>query len=107
MTGRDYDFPLFSVAGVKNVDDRLLAKGKVRFIGDEVAAVASVDLETAAEAIRKIHVEYEPLPAVFEPEEAMKNDSVLVHEKVKNNIVNKIEIHHGNIQKAFSQSFCL
>lgn len=104
VTGRDYDFPLFSVAGVKNVDDRLLAKGKVRFIGDEVAAVASVDLETAAEAIKKIHVEYEPLPAVFEPEEAMKSDSVLVHEKVRNNIVNKIEIRHGNIQKAFSQS---
>ena len=104
VTGRDYDFPLFSVAGVKNVDDRLLAKEKVRFIGDEVAGVAAVDLETAAEAIKKIRVEYEPLPAVFEPEEAMKHDSVMVHEEVKNNIVNKIEIRHGNIQKAFSQS---
>jgi CO/xanthine dehydrogenase Mo-binding subunit len=103
-TGWDYDLPLFSVAGVKNVDDRLLAKKKVRYIGDEVAAVAAVDGDLATEALSKIIVEYEELPAVFDPVEAMRDNSVLVHESVKKNIVNKIQIRHGDVQKSFNES---
>ena len=41
-----------------------------------MAAVTAVDLETAAEALKRIHVEYDSFPAVLEPEEAMKDDSV-------------------------------
>ncbi len=104
VTGLDFDFPIFSVAGVKNVDDRLLAKEKVRYIGDEVAAVAAVDPDIAAEAISKISVEYEELPAVFDPEEAMKDKSIMVHEHVTNNIVNEIHIRHGDVEKAFHES---
>ena len=48
-----------------------LAEDKVRFVGEKVAAVAADDPDTAEEALTLIDVEYEPLPAVFDPLEAM------------------------------------
>ena len=61
-------------------DETPLAVGKVRYIGDEVAAVAAVDMDTAEEAIRLIKVDYEPLPSVYDPEEAMKPGAPDIHE---------------------------
>ena len=61
-------------------DETPLAVDKVRYIGDEVAAVAAIDLETAEEAIRLIQVDYEPLPAVFNSEEAMKPEAPDIHD---------------------------
>lgn len=56
-------------------DEYALARDKVRYIGDDVAAVAAVDEETAEEALGLIEVEYEILPAMFDTEEAMKPGS--------------------------------
>ncbi len=61
-------------------DNTALKAGKVRQFRDEVAAVAAVDADTAAEAIELIRVDYEPLPAVFDPHAALAEDAVLVHE---------------------------
>jgi CO/xanthine dehydrogenase Mo-binding subunit len=61
-------------------DNLALKKDKVRHYRDEIAAVAAIDPETAEEAVELIEVEYEPLPAVFSPQEAMKQGSPLVHE---------------------------
>jgi 4-hydroxybenzoyl-CoA reductase alpha subunit len=61
-------------------DETPLAVDKVRYIGDEVAAVAAIDLDTAEEAIRLIQVEYKPLTPVFDPEEAMKTGAPDIHE---------------------------
>ncbi|HUT77180.1 MAG TPA: xanthine dehydrogenase family protein molybdopterin-binding subunit [Polyangia bacterium] len=61
-------------------DNFALKKGKVRQFRDEVAAVAAVDPETAAEAIELIDVEYEPLPAVFTTEQALAEGAPLIHE---------------------------
>jgi xanthine dehydrogenase molybdenum-binding subunit len=61
-------------------DNFALKKDKVRQYRDEVAAVAADDHETAEEAIRLITVEYEPLPGVFDPYEALKEGAPLVHE---------------------------
>src|ERR1044071_6710372 len=55
-------------------DQYILSVGKARYVGEEVAAVAALDADTAEEAIDLIHVEWEPLPAVFDAEEAMKED---------------------------------
>jgi CO/xanthine dehydrogenase Mo-binding subunit len=104
VTGWDYDFPIYSVAGERNPDERLLAREKVRYIGDEVAVVAAVDEDTAKEALKRIVVEYEEIPAVFDPEEAMKEGSALIHENVKQNIARIIRIRHGDIGKAFGES---
>jgi len=61
-------------------DNPVLKKDKVRQYRDEVAAVAAIDPDIAQEAVDLIHVEYEPLPGVFSPLEAMKEKAPLVHE---------------------------
>ena len=61
-------------------DVPLLAEDRVRFVGEKVAAVAAIDADTAEEAIGLIEVEYEPLPAIFDPVEAITPGSPLVHE---------------------------
>ena len=59
-------------------DVPLLAEDTVRFVGEKVAAVAAVDPDTAEEALTRIDVEYEPLPAIFDPLEAMEPGATLV-----------------------------
>jgi CO/xanthine dehydrogenase Mo-binding subunit len=61
-------------------DNFALKKDKVRQYRDEVAAVAAINPEIAKEAVELIQVEYEPLPGVFCPHEAMKGGSPLIHE---------------------------
>lgn len=62
-------------------DQPLLARGKVRHAGEPVAAVAAVDLETARRALEEIDIEYEVLPAVYDPEEALRPGAPVVHEQ--------------------------
>ncbi|HZU05059.1 MAG TPA: xanthine dehydrogenase family protein molybdopterin-binding subunit [Chloroflexota bacterium] len=64
-------------------DQAILAIDKVRYIGDPVAAVVAADRESAEEALELIEVEYEPLPAVFDPVEAAQPGAPLVHEVLK------------------------
>ncbi len=82
-------------------DNPPLKSGKVRSYRDEVAAVAAVDLKTAEEAIRLIEVTYEALPAVFDPETAMKKDAPLVHEAHKTNVLKMPwKLHYGDVEAA-------
>ena len=64
----------------------VLAVGKVRFVGEAVAAVAAVDRYTAEDAAALIDVEYEPLPVVTDPFEAMKPGAAIVHEPLGGNL---------------------
>src|SRR5919206_2521769 len=64
-------------------DQSILAIDKVRYIGDPVAAVVAVDRESAEDALELIDVDYEPLPAVFDPVEAARDGAALVHEVLK------------------------
>ncbi len=61
-------------------DVPLLAEDRVRFVGEKVAAVAADDPDTVEEALLLINVEYETLPAVYDPIEAMEPGAPLVHE---------------------------
>ncbi len=85
-------------------DEYALAVDKVRFIGDEVAAVAAVDRMTAEEALSLIRVDYEELPAVFDVDSAVKEGAPVLHEKVTNNISVNRKIQYGDIDKGFSES---
>jgi len=77
ITGADYpDLPM----GCMIKDERLLAKEKVRFVGQPVAAVAARDAETARKAARLIDVEYEMLPEVMTVDEAIAEGATLIHE---------------------------
>ena len=63
-------------------DMPILARDKVRFIGERVAVVAAQDRELAEEAANLIVVEYEELPTVFDPREAMREGASIIHEEV-------------------------
>jgi CO/xanthine dehydrogenase Mo-binding subunit len=76
LTGRDVGGALF---GRAIADIPVLCTDRVRFIGDAVAAVAAVDKETAEEALRLIEVDYEQLPAVFDPVDAMAAGAPVLH----------------------------
>lgn len=76
-------------------DEYLIAVDKANYTGDEVAAVAGIDEEACEEAISKIRVEYEPLPAILSMHDAMKDGAPLIHESAPKNICNHFDIHHG------------
>ena len=68
--------------GLSLQDTPVLARGKVRFMGEKVAAVAAENLEAAEEALSLIEVDYEELPGVFDPRRAMAAGAPLVHEEL-------------------------
>ena len=84
-------------------DQPVLCADQVFHAGDGVAAVAAVTEQIAEEAIDKIIVEYEPLPAIFDPVEAMNDDAHKVHEQVSNIYATKT-IRKGDIDKGFAES---
>ncbi|MDP2727527.1 MAG: xanthine dehydrogenase family protein molybdopterin-binding subunit, partial [Dehalococcoidia bacterium] len=85
-------------------DQQALPTEKVRYIGEEVAAVAAVDEDTAEEALGLIKVDYEVLPAVFDPLEAMKPGAPLIHEGVERNLSVHVNIKFGDVEEGFRQS---
>src|SRR4029453_10301740 len=76
ITGKDVSPRL---EGVTLLDKPVLAQDRVRYIGEKVAAGAGVDKKVVQEALELIDVEYEELPAVFDPIEAMNPDAPLLH----------------------------
>src|SRR5881394_3770462 len=85
-------------------DEHALAVDKVRYVGDNVACVAAEDEATAEKALELMDVEYELLPAYFDPEESMKAESNLIHDNKPHNL--EKDYHHtfGDPDKGFAQS---
>ena len=82
-------------------DNRPLKAGKVRSYRDEVAAVAATDPQIAQEALNLIEVIYEPLPGIYDPEEAMREGAPLVHEEHKSNVLKMPwKLHYGDVEAA-------
>jgi 4-hydroxybenzoyl-CoA reductase alpha subunit len=106
VTGRDTYAEKYGVFP-DHRDQYLLALEKVRYIGEEVAAVAAVDEETAQEALDLIEVEYEPLIPVFDPLEALKEGAPVIHEHAPNNVSSEVLIEFGDIEKGFKDSYGL
>ena len=100
VTGADTPVKLW---GPIHKEHRILAAGKVRFAGEEVAAVAAVDEATALDALELIRVEYEELEAVFEPEKALEPGAPEVHEGTKN-LCREIRINRGDVEAGFRQA---
>ncbi|MEM3620354.1 MAG: xanthine dehydrogenase family protein molybdopterin-binding subunit [Nitrososphaerota archaeon] len=112
-TGEDFPFRV----GLYVNDRYILARKKVRWIGEPVAAVVAEDLETAEEAVELIKVEYDPLPPVLDVRDALKHDAPLVHEELGEyahspafnpipgtNIANRFVVKKGNIEEGFRKS---
>jgi 4-hydroxybenzoyl-CoA reductase subunit alpha len=86
-------------------DEEPLAVEKVRYLYEGVASVAAVDEDTAQEACDLIEVEYEPLPGVFTPFEAMEEGAPLVHEDRPGNMCVEYHWDFGDVEKAFAESY--
>jgi CO/xanthine dehydrogenase Mo-binding subunit/aerobic-type carbon monoxide dehydrogenase small subunit (CoxS/CutS family) len=90
--------------GVFVHDQPVMARGKVRYVGEAVAAVAAEDPLTARRAVAAIKVVYEPLPAVFSAEDALKRGAPVIHDYAPDNITTHIPIRLGDIDKGFAES---
>lgn len=87
------------------VEDEQIFNRELRYVGDEVAAVAAVNEETALAALKLICVEYEELPAVYDPLEAMKTDAPAVHRCfLGNNIAGMAKFPMGDLDQGFTES---
>ncbi len=85
-------------------DWEILAQEKVIYVGQPIAAVAALHPDTAEEASRLVEVEYEELPAVFNPVEAMAPGAPLIHEGREKNIAYTFKNEKGEVEKAFKES---
>src|SRR5450759_3312060 len=86
-------------------DENIFCIDKVRFVGDKVAAVAALDEETVYKALKLIKVEYEILPAVFDPIEALKEGAPQIHDEYRGNINTEIHQNFGNVEEAFANAY--
>lgn len=96
------DVPGLNGFGIVVPDQPVLCFGKVRYMGDAVALVAATTKDAAHAALRAIEVEYEPLPVVDDPEEAMLDSSPKVH--AEGNIHGHIKVERGDVDAAFGEA---
>ncbi len=85
-------------------DEHALALDKVRYVGDNVACVVAVSEAIAEKALELIDVEYEVLPAYFDPEESMKAQSDFIHDNKPGNL--EKDYHHafGDPDQGFAEA---
>lgn len=85
-------------------DFRIFADDKIRYHGDVVALVVAETRETAIRAAGLVGVEAEALPAVLDPEEALKPGAPLVHETHGSNLINTHVVRRGNVEEGFRRA---
>jgi len=92
--------------------DQFSLDNKVRHVGDRVAVVAAETPEIAQKALTLVEVDYEMLPAVLDPEEAMQPDAPVIHDELDavgiydaaRNIVHHIHVDHGHLEAGFAEA---
>ncbi len=90
--------------GVFIEDQPTLARGVVRYVGEAVAAVAAETVDIARAALNLIEVEYEPLPGLFDPEEAMKPEAIQLHAHAPGNICKHTKIRKGDFEAGLKEA---
>lgn len=106
LTGKDVTDTKHGVSPAR-YDEDVLAKEKVRHVGDPVAAVAAIDERTAERAVSLIEVEYEELPAVLDPMSAIADGAALVNDRFERNINTHVEQVFGDIDAGFKDSYLI
>jgi CO/xanthine dehydrogenase Mo-binding subunit len=102
-------YTILCLIQVEPDDEPVLAEGKVRFKGEQIVAIVAETAAAAREAVAKVKVEYEVLPAVFDVEEALKPGAPLVNEYHGHNYFT-YEGHHcrrvryGDVAKGFAMA---
>src|SRR6266487_3552643 len=86
-------------------DEYALAIGKVRYVGDPIAAIAALDPDILDEAIKLIHVEYEILPALMSIDEALDHPEVKINDEARiGNIHKAVSYEFGDIEGGFAEA---
>ena len=100
VTGADCDkcFGVLPVARTEHV----LARERVRYRGEPVAAVAAIDDATAKEALRRIKLKVRELPAYHTAQEALAPNAVTIHERRPHNIERDVLFELGDVEAAFA-----
>jgi CO/xanthine dehydrogenase Mo-binding subunit len=96
------DIPGANEVGFFIQDQPLFCDEKVRFIGDAVAMVIAETPEAAELGMQAVKVDYEELPAVFDPEEALRDDAIKIHEK--GNLLDHYFVKKGNVEEGLRQA---
>jgi carbon-monoxide dehydrogenase large subunit len=93
---------LTDYVGMKTPLQYPLAVGKVRYVGEPVVAVAAADRYVAEDACDLVEVEYEPLPAVVDPEAAMQSGAAVIDKEVGDNVIYRGGFDKGEVDRAFA-----
>ncbi len=118
LTWQDIPRVIYSTAGqsdpIPGPLDTFSLDNKVRFVGDRVAFVAAETPEIAEQALRLIHVDYEVLPPLLDPADAMKPTAPRIHDepeyvnfadsKPEKNLAAEIRINIGDVEKGFAEA---
>ncbi|MEJ2302648.1 MAG: xanthine dehydrogenase family protein molybdopterin-binding subunit [Anaerolineales bacterium] len=106
LTASDFDRPggpsLISGAFIK--DQPVLAKDRLRYIGEPVALIAAETEEVAEQAAELIDVDFEELPAIYAAEEAMTSDAPTLHEAFPDNCFVHAKLRHGDLEAGFASA---
>jgi CO/xanthine dehydrogenase Mo-binding subunit len=113
FTGKDFPYKF----GLYMKDRYVFALDRVRFVGEQVAAVVARDIKTAEQAAKLIKIEYETLPAIFDQMDSFKEDANLIHPdlgeythvpwffpKANTNIAHWRKTRRGNVDKGFAEA---
>src|SRR5437870_2964851 len=117
LTAKDLPNPTLRLGRSRYQDLPILANDRVRYVGDRVAVVAADTLEAAEAAALLVEVDYEELPAVFDPIEAMRDDAEPLHPEADsyvgrpqnippgiNNLAAYGELAAGDVDQAFAEA---
>ncbi|MCP4181665.1 MAG: xanthine dehydrogenase family protein molybdopterin-binding subunit [bacterium] len=96
------DIPGKKIYGVIIPDRPVLASDKVRFIGEPIAIVVADSYDIAFMAMKKINVDYEKLPSVHNPIEALNTECIKIHDN--SNLASDVKIENGNIETGFAKA---
>jgi 4-hydroxybenzoyl-CoA reductase subunit alpha len=103
LTGEQFPVP-YGIMPVSQ-DENALAVGRVRYVGDPVAAVVATDEQTAVEALELIEVKYRPLPTIASPEEALDHPEPRIHDYgERGNIHRNQSYEFGDVEEALARS---
>jgi CO/xanthine dehydrogenase Mo-binding subunit len=122
VTSADFPDPSNKIAelgegaiNLAHLSSNCLARGKVLYKGHAVAAVAATSGHVAEEALKLIHIDYEPLPVLLDVRAAMRDDAPLLHDDLRthslgqqtdkhSNVAKHFQFKSGDVEKGFSQA---
>ena len=110
IAGTLEDIPSRPMAGEQMIQEMnppthpVLAKDKVCYAGQAIAIVVAQDHYIAAEAIELISVDYEPIPPIMDPDEAVKPECPVIHPELGANVSIRLKTEGGDVAAAFAQA---